>query len=110
MATPFFDATITPTPTPTPLPYTTLFRSKTSVNNKGKDDEEKSMPLSSSSSFQERMLSQLNMQVLTEEEVTIATYLIRSEEYTSELQSRPHLVCSLLFERENTTSWRCRGR
>ncbi|WP_299204779.1 RNA polymerase factor sigma-54 [Brumimicrobium sp.] len=51
---------------------------KTSVNNKGKDDEEKSMPLSSSSSFQERMLSQLNMQVLTEEEVTIATYLIGS--------------------------------
>src|SRR5690554_6099583 len=51
---------------------------KTSINNKGKDDEEKSMPLSSSSSFQERMLSQLNMQVLTEEEVTIATYLIGS--------------------------------
>src|SRR5690554_6266150 len=51
---------------------------KTSVNNKGKDDEEKSMPLSSSSSFQERMLSQLSMQQLTEEQVAIATYLIGS--------------------------------
>src|SRR5690554_7500746 len=93
-------------PRSTLFPYTTLFRS-----NKGKDDEEKSMPLSSSSSFQERMLSQLNMQVLTEEEVTIATYLIgslddagylerRSEEHTSELQSRPHLVCRLLLEKK----------
>ncbi|HLW30487.1 MAG TPA: RNA polymerase factor sigma-54 [Brumimicrobium sp.] len=51
---------------------------KTSISNKSKDDEERSMPLSSGKSFQERMLSQLNMQVLTEEEVTIATYLIGS--------------------------------
>ncbi|HLV41610.1 MAG TPA: RNA polymerase factor sigma-54 [Brumimicrobium sp.] len=51
---------------------------KTSISNRSKDDEDKSMPLSSSTSFQERMLSQLNMQVLTEEEVVIATYLIGS--------------------------------
>ncbi|WP_107037168.1 RNA polymerase factor sigma-54 [Brumimicrobium mesophilum] len=51
---------------------------KTSVNNKSKDDEEKSMPLSSGKTFQELMLSQLNMQILTEEEVLIATYLIGS--------------------------------
>src|SRR3989442_4726990 len=29
----------------------------------------------------------------------------RSEEHTSELQSRPHLVCRLLLETKN--SWRC---
>src|SRR5436305_10421788 len=28
---------------------------------------------------------------------------VRSEEHTSELQSRPHLVCRLLLEKKNTT-------
>src|SRR3989442_7613943 len=28
----------------------------------------------------------------------------RSEEHTSELQSRPHLVCRLLLEKKNSTS------
>src|SRR3989442_5367378 len=31
----------------------------------------------------------------------------RSEEHTSELQSRPHLVCRLLLEKKNTTSPHC---
>src|SRR6266498_2275935 len=31
------------------------------------------------------------------------TYVRRSEEHTSELQSRPHLVCRLLLEKKNTT-------
>lgn len=51
---------------------------KTSISNKSKDDEEKSMPLSAGKTFQELMLSQLNLQKLTEEEVLIATYLIGS--------------------------------
>src|SRR5690554_7254964 len=29
----------------------------------------------------------------------VITYLFRSEEHTSELQSRPHLVCRLLLEK-----------
>src|SRR3989442_2499888 len=29
----------------------------------------------------------------------------RSEEHTSELQSRPHLVCRLLLEKKNTTQY-----
>src|SRR5436305_5010128 len=32
--------------------------------------------------------------------------LARSEEHTSELQSRPHLVCSLLLEKKKTTAMR----
>src|SRR5690554_7691066 len=32
----------------------------------------------------------------------IAPWLPRSEEHTSELQSRPHLVCRLLLEKKNT--------
>src|SRR6266699_6980520 len=31
----------------------------------------------------------------------------RSEEHTSELQSRPHLVCRLLLEKQNTYGFLC---
>src|SRR3989442_4802157 len=31
-------------------------------------------------------------------------FFIRSEEHTSELQSRPHLVCRLLLEKKNNTT------
>src|SRR5690606_40358090 len=34
--------------------------------------------------------------------------LRRSEEHTSELQSRENLVCRLLLEKKNTTSRKCR--
>src|SRR5690625_6047232 len=34
-----------------------------------------------------------------------ATEEIRSEEHTSELQSRGHLVCRLLLEKKNTTQY-----
>src|SRR3989442_8127752 len=33
-----------------------------------------------------------------------AVVITRSEEHTSELQSRPHLVCRLLLEKKNTTT------
>ncbi|MDG0973783.1 MAG: RNA polymerase factor sigma-54 [Crocinitomicaceae bacterium] len=49
---------------------------KTSVNNKGKDDEERAIPLSSGNSFQERLMGQLNLQDLTEKQVLLASYLI----------------------------------
>src|SRR5690554_7151443 len=34
-----------------------------------------------------------------------AHFLYRSEEHTSELQSRPHLVCRLLLEKKNNTEF-----
>src|SRR5690554_7383368 len=34
-------------------------------------------------------------------------YFSRSEEHTSELQSRPHLVCRLLLEKKNTKDIDC---
>lgn len=49
---------------------------KTSVNNKGKDDEERAIPLSSGNSFQERLMGQLNLHDLTEQQVMLAAYLI----------------------------------
>src|SRR5436309_11624530 len=36
----------------------------------------------------------------------VAQLLLRSEEHTSELQSRENLVCRLLLEKKNTTSIR----
>ncbi len=49
---------------------------KTQISNKGKDDDEKAIPLSSGKSFQERLMGQLNLQSLTEQEAVVATYLI----------------------------------
>src|SRR5690554_7010750 len=37
-------------------------------------------------------------------------HVIRSEEHTSELQSRPHIVCRLLLEKKNTEQPRIERR
>src|SRR5690554_7676165 len=37
-------------------------------------------------------------------------YTARSEEHTSELQSRPHLVCRLLLEKKNGPDWQIAAR
>lgn len=49
---------------------------KTQVSNKGKDDDEKAIPLSGGSTFQERMTDQLHMLDLTEHEFQIADIII----------------------------------
>src|SRR6266498_5513146 len=36
--------------------------------------------------------------------------VVRSEEHTSELQSRPHLVCRLLLEKKKRTTNTCTGK
>src|SRR5690625_954380 len=42
--------------------------------------------------------------LLTRPATTITVYNLRSEEHTSELQSRGHLVCRLLLEKKNKTA------
>src|SRR5690625_6170482 len=37
--------------------------------------------------------------------VSVATAVVRSEEHTSELQSRGHLVCRLLLEKKNKPTY-----
>src|SRR5436305_11505538 len=66
-------------PRSTLFPYTTLFRSlcRTGL----------------------RLFHRFQLQ-----QARIATCLARSEEHTSELQSRPHLVCRLLLEKKKTTA------
>src|SRR3989442_1858572 len=41
--------------------------------------------------------------------VLVGLGLGRSEEHTSELQSRPHLVCRLLLEKKKTTHVTCKS-
>src|SRR5690554_7636645 len=42
-----------------------------------------------------------------DEVVPLAAAMARSEEHTSELQSRPHLVCRLLLEKKKKTQSVC---
>src|SRR3989442_8410084 len=72
-------------PRSTLFPYTTLFRSHLHV--------------------EDRVVLGLTLrEVHIEHELRVAAaryfFLMRSEEHTSELQSRPHLVCRLLLEKK----------
>src|SRR5690554_420001 len=49
---------------------------KTQISNRGKDDEDKSMPLSSGKSFQELLIGQLNLEGLSDAKKKIAIYLV----------------------------------
>src|SRR3989442_3153673 len=73
----FFFLMIRRPPRSTLFPYTTLFRSPS-----GRSGPGGSAPESSSLA-------------------ALLTIPLRSEEHTSELQSRPHLVCRLLLEKKN---------
>ncbi len=78
---------------------------KTSVNNKGKDDEERAIPLSSGNSFQERLMGQLNLQDLTEKQVLLASYLIGNLDDAGYLErDLEAIVDDLAFSQNITTS------
>src|SRR3989442_4291815 len=90
----FFFLMIRRPPRSTLFPYTTLFRSR-------------------SRGFANRFFASYNRfrdfrQPFSKPFPTIevgdnsVTYTTRSEEHTSELQSRPHLVCRLLLEKKKT--------
>src|SRR5205809_3468309 len=75
----FFLLTIRRPPVSTLFPYTTLFRSR------------------------RRLLPRRSRRHLRESEPDPPLQPARSEEHTSELQSRLHLVCRLLLEKKNVT-------
>src|SRR5436305_8826934 len=86
--TTFFFLLIRPPPRSTLFPYTTLFRS-------GVVD-----PIAHHRHTRAGALQLGNdLLLLTGEKQQIVAE--RSEEHTSELQSRPHLVCRLLLEKKN---------
>src|SRR5436305_3580774 len=76
----FFFLMIRRPPRSTLFPYTTLFRSMQALQRRGAADRKI--------------------------ELCLAGYcqIVRSEEHTSELQSRPHLVCRLLLEKKKNKS------
>src|SRR2546422_7343374 len=76
-------------PRSTLFPYTTLFRSYVVGSTLGR---RKLAPVISPKKSVEGALAQV-----------VASIATRSEEHTSELQSRLHLVCRLLLEKKNQT-------
>src|SRR2546422_7053412 len=84
----FFFLMIRRPPRSTLFPYTTLFRSPMTVE------------------VLERIIAAEKPDALLptiggQTGLNLALDLARSEEHTSELQSRPHLVCRLLLEKKN---------
>src|SRR3989442_4730992 len=77
-------------PRSTLFPYTTLFRSVVSA-------QVPAAPGTAGPSTVRAVLASTRLSSVAD----AARY--RSEEHTSELQSRPHLVCRLLLEKKKTT-------
>src|SRR5436305_7064007 len=77
---------IRPPPRSTLFPYTTLFRSRMTVTPSHR-----------------AMVRAHSRSTVTSSSIEVACdnrAIARSEEHTSELQSRPHLVCRLLLEKK----------
>src|SRR5690554_7129658 len=91
-------------PRSTLFPYTTLFRSKEEFHNI--KDFSTNPYFSNAGKFGSKVLNSHRMQKKYYEIKQLYDILrnykedIRSEEHTSELQSRPHLVCRLLLEKK----------
>src|SRR2546422_4487972 len=77
-------------PRSTLFPYTTLFRSRAAVEHLGPGGQR---------AHADRAAGAL--QSLRRERPRLRDQRARSEEHTSELQSRLHLVCRLLLEKKN---------
>src|SRR5690625_5746283 len=105
----YYRILITPsTPRSTLFPYTTLFRSETLTvkenivlpltldGEKVNDMEEKA----------ERIAHKLNILPIMDKRTFEISGGQRSEEHTSELQSRGHLVCRLLLEKKKKQNQR----
>src|SRR3712207_8187906 len=97
-------------PRTTLFPYTTLFRSRRTTDHPAINAATSANPLATVNA--ERGPAAVTtapatrMPTVPEQAVTapaVASTRPRSEEHTSELQSRQYLVCRLLLEKKNTT-------
>src|SRR3712207_7929199 len=96
-------------PRSTLFPYTTLFRSnmKENMKNIGLSFEKAIIPFAVISRVPGKTYSLENMKQIVNhclENYDAQFVFFRSEEHTSELQSRQYLVCRLLLEKKNTLS------
>jgi RNA polymerase sigma-54 factor len=80
---------------------------KLTANNTSADDEHKEIPMSSSFSFQEFLLSQLGLRNLTDEELVIATHIIGNIDDAGYLQRDIHsLIDDLAFAQNIQTNFK----
>src|SRR3989449_7178390 len=84
-------------PRSTLFPYTTLFRS---LDGPPRLDKRKNHTIEV---VVDRLLIKPGIASRLEHSIATALKLARSEEHTSELQSRLHLVCRLLLEKKKNT-------
>src|SRR3712207_7648083 len=97
----FFFLMIRRPPRSTLFPYTTLFRSNTaSGSSVAPGISRPSGPCATA----HRMVAQKRSEASGGDEVRAAGADTRSEEHTSELQSRQYLVCRLLLEKKKQTT------
>src|SRR2546429_6942322 len=88
-------------PRSTLFPYTTLFRSVVTVQNVGEVDVSASFDVVLTDGWAGPTLGTQTVAGLA----IGATTTVRSEEHTSELQSRLHLVCRLLLEKKKQLTY-----
>src|SRR3989442_3866104 len=81
-------------PRSTLFPYTTLFRSR------GRGPPARPDPRDVTDRRRNRTVLAIVAALLVLAALVIVPGTVRSEEHTSELQSRPHLVCRLLLEKK----------
>src|SRR5690625_6994301 len=88
-----------PPPRATLFPYTTLFRSKNSTE--GRIDGVRELRQNREEQSERPLQRAIDEQGLGARPRSIISAYIRSDEHTSELQSRGQLVCRLLLEKKN---------
>src|SRR3712207_8476553 len=88
-------------PRSTLFPYTTLFRSRLTANSVLASSDTTRLALSSpvAAMTTSQLASWASSSELTSQ-ASACTHSARSEEHTSELQSRQYLVCRLLLEKK----------
>src|SRR2546428_7986022 len=97
-----------PPPRSTLFPYTTLFRSRVCCGTRKEDPSAKLGKSSSGAAIIGLVLLMklLKLKLARFNRVGFTT-LVRSEEHTSELQSRSDLVCRLLLEKKKVQHYYC---
>src|SRR5687768_18002367 len=88
-------------PRSTLFPYTTLFRSNNSYTDAGSLYSQAGVDINRIDEAVETIVREIRR--IAEETVPDDELEKRSEEHTSELQSRLHLVCRLLLEKKKKT-------
>src|SRR5690606_41014517 len=96
-----------PSPRTTPFPYTTLFRSlkhlRARMHKENPDGEAMEAAAGQAGNGALRLVAiyGVGRKLLAEVMIGVRPHVFRSEEHTSELQSRENLVCRLLLEKKN---------